>query len=324
MRRPAESTHGYIAVGLLLGMALATPARAVDGVIEINQAKAKVGGVTPGDTPLFPVTISQPGSYRLTSNLDVTDASARPSGTLAENTTAIQVTVDNVTIDLNGFMIKGPTVCSGAPLTCSPTGSGIGIDVSSPTGPQTGSAVMNGTVQGMGLFGIIFGTGVPVSRAEKVLAVHNGLSGISAARVTDCMALYNGGNGILGNAVTGSIAYGNSSNGILASTLANSEADSNGVNGVVAALTVTNSTATSNGSYGILATTVTNSTAERNGLAGINATTVTGCTATSNGIYGIFATTATGCTANGNGVDQVHAPGITGQNMCDSPAVPCP
>ncbi len=163
--------------GLLLGMALATPARAVDGVIEINQAKAKVGGVTPGDTPLFPVTISQSGSYRLTSNLDVTDASARPSGTLAENTTAIQVTADNVTIDLNGFMIKGPTVCSGVPATtCTPTGSGIGIEE---VGAAVGGAVVNGTVQGMGSRGVMAG-----SHAEKVRARNNGGDGISATTVT--------------------------------------------------------------------------------------------------------------------------------------------
>ena len=44
---------------------------ASDGVIEINQARALQGGVTEGDTPGFPVTISQSGSYRLTGNLTV-------------------------------------------------------------------------------------------------------------------------------------------------------------------------------------------------------------------------------------------------------------
>jgi hypothetical protein len=51
-----------LAAVLIVG--LATPAWAVDGVIEINQVSAKAGGVTPGDTPLFPVTISQPGLVR--------------------------------------------------------------------------------------------------------------------------------------------------------------------------------------------------------------------------------------------------------------------
>ena len=49
--------------------ALATPALAVDGVLEINQTCAVQTGCFAGDSPGFPVTITQPGSYRLTSNL---------------------------------------------------------------------------------------------------------------------------------------------------------------------------------------------------------------------------------------------------------------
>src|SRR5437870_3755247 len=80
---------------------------AVDGVILIDQNRALAGNVTPGDLQGFPVTISVAGSYRLSGNLTVPDA----------NTTAILVTVDNVTIDLNGFSIIGPTVCVGMPVT---------------------------------------------------------------------------------------------------------------------------------------------------------------------------------------------------------------
>src|SRR5262249_53071646 len=54
------------------------------------------GNVTPGDAPGFPVTISQPGSYRLSSNLDV------PSHGLG-----IDIQADDVSIDLNGFRIRG-------------------------------------------------------------------------------------------------------------------------------------------------------------------------------------------------------------------------
>ncbi len=59
---------GMITVALLLS---AFAAHAGDGVIEISQTQAEAGGVTSGDTPGFPVTLSAPGSYRLTSNLDV-------------------------------------------------------------------------------------------------------------------------------------------------------------------------------------------------------------------------------------------------------------
>ena len=44
---------------------------ASDGVLEINQACALNGGCFSGDDAGFPVTISSPGSYRLTSSLSV-------------------------------------------------------------------------------------------------------------------------------------------------------------------------------------------------------------------------------------------------------------
>jgi hypothetical protein len=73
--------------------ALSTSLYAVDGVVLINQSQALAGNITPGDAPGFPVTISQSGSYRLTGNLIIPDA----------NTTAIQITAENVTLDLNGL-----------------------------------------------------------------------------------------------------------------------------------------------------------------------------------------------------------------------------
>ncbi len=79
-------------------------AHAVDGVVLLDQAKALAGNVTPGDAPGFPITITQPGSYRLDGNLTV------PFGG-----TGIVVMSANVTIDLNGFTISGtaPTQTSG-------------------------------------------------------------------------------------------------------------------------------------------------------------------------------------------------------------------
>jgi hypothetical protein len=57
-------------LGLWLG-GFATAALGVDGVIEINQAAVRAGGITPGDTPGFPAWLNLEGSYRLTGNLDV-------------------------------------------------------------------------------------------------------------------------------------------------------------------------------------------------------------------------------------------------------------
>lgn len=116
--------------------ALTVPLYAVDGVVLINQSTALAGNVTPGDAPGFPVTISVTGSYKLSGNLTVPDA----------NTTAIQITADDVTIDLNGFSILGPTVCSGVPVTsCSPMGSGAGI-----LSQKSNITLSNGKIRGMG------------------------------------------------------------------------------------------------------------------------------------------------------------------------------
>jgi hypothetical protein len=77
----------------------ATPAAAVDGQILITQAKANAGGVSPGDTAGYPITISQPGSYKLASNLTVNKA-----------TRGIIVTAHDVTIDFNGFRLFGNNI----------------------------------------------------------------------------------------------------------------------------------------------------------------------------------------------------------------------
>jgi hypothetical protein len=81
----------------LVAAIVPTAAFAVDGVVLVDQAKAMAGNVTPGDAPGFPVTFTLPGSYRLASNLVV------PAGVDA----GIQINADDVTIDLNGFTLRG-------------------------------------------------------------------------------------------------------------------------------------------------------------------------------------------------------------------------
>lgn len=190
-----------LGVGLMV-LGAAARVHAVDGVIEINQAKVEAGGG-------FPFVIGQPGSYRLTGNLTV-DAS----------TTAIRITAMNVTIDLNGFAIIGPTVCSGTPpitpFTCTPTGSGGGIVAE---GSSETTTVLNGTVRGMGGAGISVGGH---SRVEGVHAISNGGGGIGASFssvIASNVADANGGPGISlgsGCTVTGNTVNGNGADGISA------------------------------------------------------------------------------------------------------------
>lgn len=220
-----------VASGLQL---VAAPAGAVDGVILIDQTRALAGGVSPGDTAGFPVTLSQSGSYRLTSNLTVPDA----------NTTAIEITADFVTLDLNGFTISGPVTCalsSTVGVTCSPsggTGSGVkGGNVATNgvvTGP-TGLSVRNGNVRGMGREGVFIYSGV----VEGVQVYHNGRNGIIAfntAIVQRSIAVLNGNNGIVSNngVVTANTVLQNGRSGIAG-------------NGIIA----TFNTSTSNWGYGL-------------------------------------------------------------------------
>jgi hypothetical protein len=83
---------------------------AVDGVVLINQASVMAAGG-------FPYKITQSGSYRLSGNL-----------TVPANTDGIDITVDNVTLDLNGFTIKGQITCIGQPVTSCTPGTGEGVN----------------------------------------------------------------------------------------------------------------------------------------------------------------------------------------------------
>lgn len=81
-------------------IALAAGAGTAQSQTIIDQAKAMAGNVTPGDAPGFPVTISQPGAYILTGNLQV-----------GYNVNAIVIDAENVTLDLNGFEVRSIGTC---------------------------------------------------------------------------------------------------------------------------------------------------------------------------------------------------------------------
>jgi hypothetical protein len=211
-----------------IGLVSAPAAHAVDGVILIDQTRALSGGVTPGDAPGFPVTISRSGSYRLASNLTVTPA----------NTSAIVVEAggDAVTLDLNGFSIVGP--CK-PPAACAASGSGFGV--------FGATIVTNGSVIGMG------GSGVVGGMVKDVWAGQNG-SGVAADVVTRVRAHQNRGTGISSKNVTQSVATENLGQGIavINGTVTSSTANRNGGDGFyVVGSTISNCTAELNGSLGI-------------------------------------------------------------------------
>ena len=238
-------------VAMLLAVLWASLAHAVDGVIELNDARALAGGVTAGDAPGYPVAISQPGSYRLTGALTMPDA----------NTDAIVVDAGSVQIDLNGFTIRGPNTWTGGATNCTAPGSGRGIFADA---TRSGIVVSNGSVVGSGAGGIsLLG---PNGRVERVIVEQSCADGIhvgDGSLVINSIARLNYDNGVRLGATTritgsitdrnrvagvtyanlgyltveGCVVSGNGHDGILAgtrSTIQGNQLNNNGVNGILA------------------------------------------------------------------------------------------
>lgn len=209
-------------------LAATTAADASEGALEINQTCAIQTGCFAGDTPGLPVTLTQPGSYRLTSNL--TQALA--------TTTVVRVSANDVSIDLGGFEIAGPFTCPGNPASCTAVGIGYAIDADAFSGVRVANGSVRGTARGINLgdhcavddvrvvettnHGIFTGTGCALAR---VVVARNGSDGVqidqgtivdSAAHdnegsgfrfgsngaISNSSARRNGGSGISGNAGT--------------------------------------------------------------------------------------------------------------------------
>jgi parallel beta-helix repeat protein len=202
MKRKLSAVVIFAAVAML---AWAASAGAVDGTIEINQAKVLAGSG-------FPYKITTGGSYRLTGNL------MTPVGI-----DGIDVTAAGVTIDLNGFSITGSLL----------SGTQTGINAG-----QDDVTVENGTVTAFR------GTGVQVGKFGIVRNVHadaNGTIGIQGGlnSVIEGCTANNSSTGISCSGVcliSGNTANGNVNDGIDCSAnacvISNNTANANGGNGI--------------------------------------------------------------------------------------------
>jgi hypothetical protein len=68
----------------------------IETEVTIDQDKAFNGNITPGDASGFPITITRPGRYVLTSNIYV-----------PPNKNGIEINANDVTINFNGFRLTG-------------------------------------------------------------------------------------------------------------------------------------------------------------------------------------------------------------------------
>jgi hypothetical protein len=167
----------------------AFPAAAVDGEILIDQAKVNSGGVTPGDTAGFPATLSRPGRYKLSGNLAV-----------PPNINGINITANDVSIDLNGFTILSATA-----------GSGIGI--SAPT-ESNRIRIANGSITGFSYGFLNLGIG-DIVEDMRIVGNSTGIR-IETGRIRNSTITNNSAHGILchGCLIEQNIIAGNGSVGI--------------------------------------------------------------------------------------------------------------
>lgn len=245
---------------ILMGVLGAGAAIADDGVLEINQSCAVHVGCFVGDSAGFPVTISTAGSYRLTGSLTLPDA----------NTDGIQITASSVTVDLGGFEIVGPTVCTAGTTTCTPaSGTGTGIESIG----VSGIWIKNGGVRGMGsrgvdvdAYSIVEGMRLTSNRAQQVVV---GIGSI----VRDNLAVAGGNAGVFADTsalVSGNVTTQQGSNGISAGTCSSvvgNHANDNGGDGITVSSgsTVAENRALSNTGDGVQ--TISSSLVQRNVMA---------------------------------------------------------
>lgn len=238
--------------------------------------------------------ITEPGSYYLTSNLQVANI---------QHGIQIDLNTDGlVTIDLNGFSIIGREDTLN------------GIDVDAPFTPRV--VIRNGFVTMFGGNGIDM-TGTENATIENVQSTRNGGKGfiIDAGSLADCKAQYNSTGGFKvgdGASLTACEAV-TTGLGIEAGTecrLVDCTVKGSNTHGIRAAnnAVLTRCIAMNNTGTGIyvdLGCTVRDCVGAENGSAGISTNqlcTITGCTARSNSQWGITAVNSTleGCSTRDN------------------------
>jgi len=291
----------------------------------LDEIDAKLEKRTPISSA--PFTINTSGSYYLTANLTVTTGSA------------VTITVDDVTLDLNGFTIsstaspasgtgvlisgvhrnvsvkhgniRGTTTVSAGVFT---TG-GFVSGVSGTAGASGNIQVRDVNVAGIGGEGINLSVSTPSSRniIEHCTASVCSGTGLRAGSVINSKADSSGGARIIANIVSN--CFGESLGG---------SATHHGINGVVVVensvgiaavgdgihggAQVSNSHGTSVSGIGLVADGAQNSQGVSSSGTGVNATTATNCIGTStSGSFGINASIASFCRATRNGGTAIAA-----------------
>ena len=270
--------------------ALTPPGAPAPTMRTLDQLDAKLEKRTP--ISAVPFTISQPGSYYLTTN--VTTAFSN----------AIVITASGVTLDLGGWTIAStvPNAANGgvaillanklsditivnghirSGVTNNGSGAFFGSGFSSGI-YAAGINPVNARVSGVSVSGclnqgIYLGSG-DTTQVESCTVRTIGDSGISATTVKNSVAADCGQTGIAGVTVSDSQGAGISGSGISATTAQNCNSSSSGGGYGLFCTTAQNCNATSNSSYGIYAFgLVINCQGQSNSGTGITAFTANSC-----------------------------------------------
>jgi hypothetical protein len=253
------------------------------------------------------VTISQPGSYYLTTNISVSSGDA------------ITISTNNVTLDLNGFTISStqPVAATNSAILLKGGRTNIAI-----CNGHISSGVVdnNGTYSGSGFGnGIYYSSVVPNNVRVTGVSVSGCLNyGIdldfNSTVVEFCNVTTTGGYGIYVRSVSDSTAFDGGSGGILAYTANNCNGQSTAGFGINAGSannceassstgiglgcsTANNCYGTSVNNYGLYATVSINSYGSSTGGIGLNAVSANTCYGVSSSNTGLSAYIATGCYA---------------------------
>jgi hypothetical protein len=231
--------------------------------ILITQSSALAGGVTPGDTPGFPVTLADSGSFVLDGNLT------------ASGQAAILVTASDVTLDLNGFSITGGGSCSAGTSTGN-TCTGTPTSTTLVRSNAARFTIKNGSVKGTTGDGIqlfddnaVYGVDVamhrgngitctassPITIADSALSLNaNGMNSECIATLRNVRASYNTNYGIYSTkgSMVDVVASNNTGVGVLPgfSSVDRAYASNNGSDGIWGGSVIKDSVAKSNGGVG--------------------------------------------------------------------------
>lgn len=181
----------------------------------------------------IPATISQPGSYYLTTNLT---AGAGEDG--------ITISAPDVTLDLNGFTLTGSGTNSGSGIIQSSSfrnlqiHNGKLVNWAGHSKWAVSATGKNSTIEAVqvsgGFAGINSGIGARIANCSSSENISTGITGGHGSSVENCTAFFNNGHGIVGyfkSTIAGCTVYSNKVDGIYAldeTTVRNCTAKYNG------------------------------------------------------------------------------------------------